>query len=310
MLYVLPSVSFIFMIWQPSALQVSFAAATAIAITQNSVLKNTKIREFLGITPLYKIESETVAAASKLTEGGGSPKEAAAAAIAAADKLKTPSSVRNISATPQYQPPSARAARRSGQRQRAVGRAFSSSLSSPLSVPATAAAATATTAATATATATATIDPETKAAPKTEGTWLFRTLMSAKNKVGASIEAGKTAIGLGGPPPDSENTTTNEVKTRGYLKDAAVYEEERQGYFRDLRTRKIERERREVEEKARREDEAEAEAMLEGRVPREMESDGDVVRRSNLEAGGAQTNMKKQKQVKKREDAEKSEIWN
>ena len=104
--------------------------------------------------------------------------------------------------------------------------------------------------------------------------------------MGESIEAGKKAIGMGGPPPESQNTTTNEVKTRGYLRDAAMYEAERQEYFRDLRVRKVEEEAERERERERERKEAE-ESLEAGRREKMgmMKVDGDEVKSTSVVAG-------------------------
>ena len=234
MLYGFPALGFVFMIWQPSALQVSFAAASLLALVQSRLLKNATLRRWLGITPLYEMESSNaaavVAAAQESVIGDKAP--AAAAAI----KKNNPSSVKNIVTRPQYQPPPRRSILKGRGRQAvaassssanasdvvAAGRTFSSSPSSPASA----------------SLANTPFQPKEEAKEKRKETWLFRTIIAARDSFSDSVRSVKKVAGLGGPPPDSENTTTNAVKTRGYLKDAEVYEAERQQYFRDMRVRR------------------------------------------------------------------------
>lgn len=241
------------MIYQPSALQVSFVGASLLALIQSRLLRNPTLRKWLGITPLYEIESSNAAAVAAAQK---SVAKATNATAAAPKKKNNQSSVKNIIATPQYQPPRNKRSVLKGQgRQNAAaagtagaasasasasasdvaiptGRAFSSSPSSPtLDIP---------------------VQPQEETKEKAnekETTWLSRTTTAARDSARDSIRSVKKVVGLDGPSPETENMTTNNpVKTRAYLQDADVYEAERQQYFRDMRMKRTQKEKRLEEE--------------------------------------------------------------
>lgn len=58
-LYGLPALSFLFMVWMPAALQLTFTTGTTIGVIQSLLFKSNTARRWLGITPLVKPEATT-----------------------------------------------------------------------------------------------------------------------------------------------------------------------------------------------------------------------------------------------------------
>ncbi|CAK3942386.1 Mitochondrial inner membrane OXA1 [Lecanosticta acicola] len=56
MLYAMPAVMFLFMIWQPGAVCVWFASTGAVGILQGRLLQRPAVRSYFGLAPLYKPE--------------------------------------------------------------------------------------------------------------------------------------------------------------------------------------------------------------------------------------------------------------
>ena len=58
-LYGLPALSFLFMVWMPAALQLTFTTGTTIGVIQSLLFKSNAARRWLRITPLVKPEATT-----------------------------------------------------------------------------------------------------------------------------------------------------------------------------------------------------------------------------------------------------------